>query len=325
MELSRSGLHERQSVGWRIDLGFATKGARPSPGISHQRGGVALDHQRKYPLQEQSFVSKRYKNMSQREQPNRADQNQSLPDQADQSSSYESVFESYDLTRAEYISTMVHFYRGELHRSTEWRLRLDNTTNWAILSVMGLVTFSLGEASHSHIGILAGMALVFTFLTIEARRFRFFDVWRNRTRMLEENFIGPIVRRDLKSPIEDWGRMIAQDLIWPRFRITWYQALKARLMRNYLSLFVLLLVCWILKISLALDNALVTRQFELSLSPDYNNGIRVIASWASLVFVGCLYGYLLGVILLARPTSKPEEEYWQVGGVKAETMPILDR
>lgn len=263
--------------------------------------------------------------MSQRKQPNRIEQDQSRPNQAEQSSAFESVFESFDLTRAEYISTMVHFYRGELHRSTEWRLRLDNTTNWAILSVMGLVTFSLGEASHSHIGILAGMALVFTFLTIEARRFRFFDVWRNRTRMLEENFIGPIVRRDLKSPIEDWGRMIAQDLIWPRFRITWHQALKARLVRNYLSLFVLLLVCWILKISLALDNTQVARQFELSSSPDSPNVTRVAASWASVFFVSCLYGYLLGVILFARPTSKPEEEYWQVGGVKAEMMPVLDR
>ena len=109
-------------------------------------------------------------------------------------------FEDTPLSRAEYISALVHFYRGELHRATLWRLRLDNTTNWSILSVMGLVTFSLGDPSHSHVGILAGMVLVLTFLGIEARRFRFFDVWRSRTRMLEENFVGPILRRDLRSP-----------------------------------------------------------------------------------------------------------------------------
>ena len=234
-------------------------------------------------------------------------------------------FESTELTRAEYVSTMVHFYRGELHRSTEWRLRLDNTTNWAILSVMGLVTFSLGDASHSHVGLLAGMALVFTFLTIEARRFRLFDVWRNRTRMLEENFIGPIVRRDLQSPIEDWGRVIAQDLIWPKFRITWNQALKARLVRNYLSLFVLLLVCWLLKVGLAVDNANAIRQIEFVYSPERTNGTLVIASWFSIFFVIGLYGYLIGIILLAGRTSKPEDEYWQVGRLKADTMPMLDR
>ena len=29
---------------------------------------------------------------------------------------------------------MVHFYRGETHRSTSWRQRLDATTNWAVLT-----------------------------------------------------------------------------------------------------------------------------------------------------------------------------------------------
>ena len=38
-------------------------------------------------------------------------------------------FESYPLTRTEYINAMVHFYRGEMHRSQVWRTRLDTTTN----------------------------------------------------------------------------------------------------------------------------------------------------------------------------------------------------
>ncbi|HMO14107.1 MAG TPA: DUF2270 domain-containing protein [Pirellulaceae bacterium] len=233
-------------------------------------------------------------------------------------------FEQAELTRSEYIATMVHFYRGELHRSTEWRLRLDTTTNWAIISVMALVTFSLGETSHSHIGILAGMALVFTFLTIETRRFRFFDVWRSRTRMLEENFIGAIVRRDLRSPIQNWGKLVAADLLWPKFKITWHQALKARLLRNYLPLFILLFVCWVLKISIPTEEpSLGFANLVFELNESRTNWAQIIASYISVAFVIGIYGYLAAVITFARRTKKAEEEYWQVG-VELEELPELD-
>lgn len=233
-------------------------------------------------------------------------------------------FEDSQLTRAEYITTIIHFYRGELHRSTEWRLRLDNTTNWAIISVMALVTFSLGDPSHSHVGILAGMALVFTFLTIEARRFRFFDVWRSRTRLLEENFIGPIVRRDLRSPIEDWGRLIANDLIWPKFRISWHQAMKARLLRNYFPLFVLMLLSWILKVTTMSGHPGNPKELSFVLKEDASNLALVVSSYVSLMFVIALYGYLMGVILLARRTRSAEDEYWQPNVQGFETLPELD-
>lgn len=233
-------------------------------------------------------------------------------------------FEETELTRAEYITAIIHFYRGELHRSTEWRLRLDNTTNWAIISVMALITFSLGDPDHSHVGILAGMALVFTFLTIEARRFRFFDVWRSRTRLLEENFIGPIVRRDLRSPIEDWGKLIANDLIWPKFRISWHQAMKARLLRNYFPLFILLLLSWVLKITAMSGTASQGRELCFATNQDSSNLALVISSYGSLVFVIGLYSYLVGLVLLAPRTRAAEDEYWQPGNQHFETLSDLD-
>lgn len=213
-------------------------------------------------------------------------------------------YEDAPLTRSEYITTLVHFYRGELHRATLWRLRLDNTTNWSIISVMGLVTFSLSERGHSHIGILAGMAMVFTFLSIEARRFRFFDVWRARGRMLEENFMGPILRRDLKSPITSWGRLVADDLLHPSFHITHQQALRARLARNYVPLFVLLLACWVLKIKLDAD----ALGAGLTMLEVVENG--GIPWWLSIGFIAALYGYLAAVIVFVSPVASPEEIYW---------------
>jgi len=212
------------------------------------------------------------------------------------------TFESSPLTRQEYISALVHFYRGELQRSTEWRLRLDNTTNWAILSVMGLITFSLGEPSHSHVGVLAGMILVFTFLGIEARRFRFFDVWRARVRMLEENFFGPILRRDLLSPVTHWGRLVAEDLLRPRFKITYHQAVKARLRRNYWVLFCLLLVSWVIKLLMHPGSEDASFLGRMAIGP--------VPGWVWLAFVVALYAYLLGIFFLVPSTSSPEEEYW---------------
>ena len=56
--------------------------------------------------------------------------------------------EIQDLNAAE-LGAIAHLYRGEVYRSTIWRTRLDNTTNWSIVT-MGIAlstTFSSREAS----------------------------------------------------------------------------------------------------------------------------------------------------------------------------------
>ena len=47
------------------------------------------------------------------------------------------------------IGALAHLYRGEVYRSTIWRTRLDNTTNWAVvtLGIALSVTFSSQQAS----------------------------------------------------------------------------------------------------------------------------------------------------------------------------------
>ena len=196
-------------------------------------------------------------------------------------------FEDTPLSRTEYITALVHLYRGEVSRATQWRLRLDTTTNWSILSVMALVTFCLGEPAHSHAAILVGIALVHTFLHIEARRFRFFLVWQHRVRLLERNFYGPIVSRDLHSPIERWGQHIAEDLLLPRFHIGKRQAIRARLIRNYWSLFLILLITWLLKLSLqpTVPDAPFWQQMALGAVP----------FWVAPTLIACEYLYLLWI------------------------------
>jgi uncharacterized membrane protein len=86
------------------------------------------------------------------------------------------------------MGAIAHLYRGEVYRSTIWRTRLDNTTNWAIVT-MGIAlstTFSSPEASPLPL-LLVGL-LIAVFLGMEARRYRYFNVWRARARWIETNF-----------------------------------------------------------------------------------------------------------------------------------------
>jgi uncharacterized membrane protein len=157
-------------------------------------------------------------------------------------------YESTPLTRQEYISAIVHLYRGELDRATTWRLRLDATTNWAVITTAGILSFTFGGEQHSHLGPLVGVALVSVFWMIEARRYRYADIWYARVRRIEENFYGPILRRDPVSPRREWGQAVADDLFRPRFRVSRAYALRKRLLRNYWAIFLVLLAAWVTKL-----------------------------------------------------------------------------
>jgi uncharacterized membrane protein len=207
---------------------------------------------------------------------------------ADLTSARVPQFDVSELTRSEYIAALVHFYRGELHRSTIWRVRLDTTTNWAIISVMGLVTFTFGDLEHTHAPLLVGMLLVLTFMSIEARRYRIFNVWCARVRQLETNFLTPILKFDMKAVQQGWGRLVAEDLLHPRFNMTWTQAMRARLLRNYFPLYALLLLCWLVKLHPGVHPQ----------APPFSEWINrmhvgFISGWYSLAFVVGLYAYLL--------------------------------
>lgn len=234
------------------------------------------------------------------------------PDRAD--------YESKPVSRSEYIAAMVHLYRGELYRSNSWRLRLDHTTNWAVITTAGLLSFSFNDASHSHWTLLLGLALITVFLGFEARRFRFAHMWRSRVRMIEENFYGPLLRRDPRSPEEDWGRLVAEDMFRPRFRITRMMALRNRLRRNYWAIYFVLLMAWTLKV--------VTHPTPLRSLADLEARLSMgfLPWWTPLTYLG---GFLLaaGYVLFLAPAAPAKElEYW-VGERRSdgETQPILDR
>lgn len=90
-------------------------------------------------------------------------------------------------------ASMVHLYRGELSRSDVWRSRLDTTTNWALTVAAATISFSFGSTQTSHATLLVGIWLVVTFLIIETRRYRYYDLWNRRLRLLEDGFWKSVV------------------------------------------------------------------------------------------------------------------------------------
>lgn len=160
------------------------------------------------------------------------------------------AFEDYPLTRPEYINAVIHFYRGELHRTTIWRTRIDQTTNWAIALLAGVFSFTFSNESAHHSTLLFGNLMILLFLVIEARRYRRFDAWYARVRMIEENFYIPILTRDLVSPTGQWRQRVAEDLMVPKYKMTPLQAIGIRLSRNYIWLLLVMLVGWFAKLTM---------------------------------------------------------------------------
>ena len=192
-------------------------------------------------------------------------------------------FESFPLTRPEYISAMVHFYRGEMYRSQMWRARLDTTTNWAVVTVAGMISFAFTNPEHSPFTLLLANVLITGFLAMEARRYRYFSVYRARVRMIEENFYLPLIRRSLVSPMDDWRDRVAADLDAPKFKNSYIEALLFRLGRNYVWLYSIVLVTWVVK--LFVDPTPATHLSEIY----QRMGIGPIPPGAVLALVVLLY------------------------------------
>jgi uncharacterized membrane protein len=143
-----------------------------------------------------------------------------------------------DLNAAE-LGAVAHLYRGEIYRSTIWRTRLDNTTNWSIvtLGIALSTTFSSKEASALPL-ILIGMLLA-VFLGLEARRYRYFNVWRARARYMETHLYAPILSGKFADENSAWRTVLADDYLRPRHHISFFRAAGRRVRRTYIWIIVI--------------------------------------------------------------------------------------
>jgi len=156
--------------------------------------------------------------------------------------------------RGDFLSLMGHFYRGAMSCTTTWHSRLDRTSNWCVVVVATLLTWGFSRGDNPNSIILLGMGAVSLFLFIEARRYRTFDVWRWRVRMLEENVLADALEpTGAEQP--DWRRLLSEDLRRPAVKIPLSEALARRLRRFHLPLLLILLVAWLVRLLILADGA----------------------------------------------------------------------
>jgi uncharacterized membrane protein len=175
------------------------------------------------------------------------------------------------LSPGEFTTAMVHFHRAEIQRSNTWRNRLDTTTNWAVLTAGATLSFAFSAPENPHFVILINTILVAFFLTMEARRYRYYEIWASRVRVVETGFFAQLLMPTQLGTEAEWAEHLAQDLRTPHFTISLWEALGRRLRRNYLWLFALLAASWNLKVYLhpfpARDMAMFIRRANVGVVP----------------------------------------------------------
>jgi uncharacterized membrane protein len=134
------------------------------------------------------------------------------------------------------IGAIAHLYRAEVYRSTVWRTRLDSTTNWAVVTtgIALSATFSSAQASPVPMALVG--LIVAMFLLLEARRYRYFNIWRARARLLETDFFTPMLHGEPTLADSAWSDLLAGDYCRPRYHVSLARAAGRRLRRTY---------CWI--------------------------------------------------------------------------------
>ncbi|HSF83785.1 MAG TPA: DUF2270 domain-containing protein [Anaerolineales bacterium] len=194
------------------------------------------------------------------------------------------TFRGYRLRPSEFTTAMVHFFRAEVARANVWRQRLDTTTNWAVVSTGAAITIAFNQSAH-HFVILLNALLVTLFLAIEARRYRYYELWSYRIRLMETDFFASMLVPPF-HPAADWAESLAENLFHPSFPISIWEAFGRRLRRNYYWIFIVLAVAYLARIGLVPTQATSWQEFFQRGSIGNLGGEIVIA------FVAVYYGLL---------------------------------
>jgi uncharacterized membrane protein len=135
------------------------------------------------------------------------------------------------------LGMLAHLYRGEMYRSKIWRTRLDNTTNWAVATTGIALSVAFGNAYNSPLPLVLVALMSLVFLSIEARRYRYFDIWRTRVRIMEKSMYVPMLRGEGVRIDSGWNQELASDYEKLHFHISYLEAFGRRLRRNYSFMF----------------------------------------------------------------------------------------
>lgn len=112
---------------------------------------------------------------------------------------------------SELNTVLGHAYRGEISRETTWRSRLDQTTTWSVTVMAAILTWAFSSPNNPHYIVLVGVLAVGMFLLIEARRYRDYDVYWARVRLLQQNFLATTLDPSQRGEHGDWRTELGDD------------------------------------------------------------------------------------------------------------------
>ena len=158
-----------------------------------------------------------------------------------------------------------------------------------------MLSISLATEQAHHSVLLFAMLLIHVLLFIEARRYRFFHVYRARVRLLEQEYFAPLFAAEPGGTRVSLASL-GQDLRLPCFSVTLLQAMSRRLQRNYCWIFLVVLLAWLVKTTSAVADG-HTRFVNTMREFLDNAAIGAIPGAVVMTGIAVLYAWLLFVTL----------------------------
>jgi uncharacterized membrane protein len=211
-------------------------------------------------------------------------------------------YRGYRLRSSEFVTAMVHYYRAEVQKSNVWRQRLDTTTNWAVITTGASITVAFGSSAGHHAVILLNALLITIFLWIEARRYRVYELWSSRIRLMETDFFAAMLVPPF-GPAPDWAESLAENLLQPHYSISLLEALGRRYRRNYVWIYLLLVLAWVASLWLLPLPASTLQEVVFR---------AAIGSLPGQVVAGLFIGYVLFWMILGVTTVGLQEASGEV-------------
>jgi uncharacterized membrane protein len=229
-------------------------------------------------------------------------------------------YRGYKLKSGEFTTAMAHFFRAEIARANVWRQRLDTTTNWAVVSTGASLTVAFSQPIGHHGILILTTLLVTLFLYIEARRYRYYELWSSRVRLMETDFFAAMLVPPF-SPDPDWAESLAENLLHPDYPITMLEAIGRRLRRNYFWIYMILSLAWVARIALFPDPVTTWSAFVERAGIALIDGQLVVTAWivgVSLIVLLALLTLGLhsatGEVLPRYDKLFPSRDHTQAGG-----------
>lgn len=227
------------------------------------------------------------------------------------------TYRGYKLKTSEFVTAMVHLFRAEIQRANVWRQRLDTTTNWAVVATGATLSIAFSQATVHHGIIILNTLLVLWFLFIEARRYRYYELWSYRVRLMETDFYAAMLVPPF-HPSPEWAESLAENLLTPSFPISMWEAFGRRLRRNYFWIFLILYASWAAKIWLFPEPAMSLGEFvERSAVGPVPGGIMIILG---LLLYTSLTLIAIATITMTRATGEVLPRFGDESATAAPSM-----